>query len=144
MDAGRGVADPTPHLRDDAIGEERCLSPVLGFAQVLDRGSLHADDGQNAHREDEDRDEGLQEHHAGLLAACTDTIHMPVSYQVHRRASPGGALGSHIRIVPDSDTTMRSGRGASVDTDDVKSSDVMFSEPSAFPVGPPMASKVTA
>ena len=57
-----------PDLAEDLVGEEGGFRPV---ARVRDRAhgdGLHRHEGEHAQGEDEDPDEGLEEHHAFLLA----------------------------------------------------------------------------
>src|SRR5437762_6247957 len=139
-----------PHLREQLLREERRFAAILGARHVLDRDGLHPHHGEDADREDEDRRQGLDEHHAALAPrrrksrACA---HRRLSFHGNAgqpRVSETARDGSHMRTLPPALMTRRSGRlAAGPILVLVMSILLMLGVPSAFAMTFPSAAKVT-
>src|SRR5882762_6148759 len=138
-----------PHLREQLLSQERRLAAILGARHVLDRNGLHSHHGKDADRENEDRHQGLDQHHAALAALrrkSRDCAHRRLSFHGNAgqpRGSGGAREGSHMRVLPPEVTMMRSGRVAPVTLRLVTSILLMLGVASAFAMTFPSAAKVT-
>src|SRR5437773_2337446 len=139
-----------PHLAEQLLHEERRLAAILGAGHVLDRNGLHSHHGEDADRENEDRHQGLDQHHAALAAprrksrACAHHRLSSHGNAGQPRGSGGAKAGSHMRVLPPELMMMRSGRIALGETLRlVRSILLMLGVPSAFATTFPSAAKVT-
>src|SRR6267378_1037187 len=145
------IAVVGPHLREQLLSQERRLAAILGAGHVLDRNGLHSHHGEDSDRENEDRHQGLDQHHAALAALSRKSracAHHRLSFHGNAgqpRGSGSARAGSHMRMLPPGLTTMRSGRIAPGETLGlVRSILLMLGVASAFATMFPSAAKVTA
>src|SRR5438046_7986737 len=80
---------------------------MLRVGDVLDTDRLQPDDGQDADRENEDRDQRLEQHDAVLPFRCLRVSSHGALRPQHDRGSVTPTTGSHIRRLPPPETSTR-------------------------------------
>src|SRR5262245_21012193 len=135
-----------PDLREHLVHQEAGVAAHLRVGDVFDRDALHPDHGENPDREDEDRDQRLDQHHAALVPGAAhgvDSAHGQASVAGQARVSGAATLRSHSFVLPPGLMTILSGRVLAPGTRLLTSMHCSVSDPSGLLVVAPSAVKVT-